>query len=62
MTITNPSGSLGPRPVKLYSLGALRVSLVIAPFVYAGYFLGGEFAELIERLELYVPDDEEDDD
>lgn len=62
VTVTNEVGAIGPKPIQPYTLGSLRVSLVIAPFIYIGYFLGGEFADVIERLELYIPDDEDDDD
>ncbi len=62
VTVTNHVGAIGPKPPKYYNLGSLKVSLLIAPFLYIGYYLGGEFADVIERLDLYVPDDEDDDD
>ena len=55
-------GALSPKPIKHYTFGPAVVTLVVTPFLYIGYYLGGEFADVIERLELYVPDDEDDDD
>ena len=55
------SGGVADEPIKHYKLGLIRLGLVMGPFLYLGYWLGGQFAELIERYEIYVPDEEDDD-
>lgn len=55
------SGGVVEEPMKHYRLGLIRLGLVMGPFLYLGYWMGGQFAELIERYEIYVPDDEDDD-
>ena len=60
--VTAHSGALKIQPIKYYKLGLIRLSLVMIPFLYLGYHLGGEFADVIEQMEWYVPDDDEDDD
>ena len=60
--VTAHSGALEIQPIKYYKLGLIRLSLVMIPFLYLGYYLGGEFADVIEQMEWYVPDDDDEDD
>ena len=60
--VTAHSGGLEIQPIKYYRLGLIRLSFIMIPFLYLGYYLGGEFADKIEQMEWYVPDDDDDDD
>ena len=51
-TVTSSTGSLGPKPTKYYSLGLVRLTLAIVPFVYCGAVLGQTFAESLEKYDF----------
>ena len=59
--VTSGTGSLAPKPIKHYSLGLVRLTLAIVPFVYCGAVMGQTFAESLEKYDLFVPDDDDDD-
>ena len=59
--VTTSTGAVLKKPVKYYNFGLLRVVAVMIPFVYVGYWVGGEFAEFLEKYEFYIPDEDEDD-
>lgn len=59
--VTTSSGAMGSKPVKYYSFGLVRLTLAVGPFVYLGAMLGQTFAESLEKYDLFVPDEDDDD-
>nr|XP_009933340.1 PREDICTED: essential MCU regulator, mitochondrial [Opisthocomus hoazin] len=49
------------RPVGL-SFGLLRVFSVVIPFLYVGTQISKNFAALLEEHDIFVPEDDDDDD
>uniref|UniRef100_A0A1X7V803 Essential MCU regulator, mitochondrial n=1 Tax=Amphimedon queenslandica TaxID=400682 RepID=A0A1X7V803_AMPQE len=60
-TTTTQSGALVSKPIRHYNLVLFRLGFVAIPFVYLGYWAGGQFAEFLEEYEFYIPDDDDDD-
>lgn len=60
-TVTSSTGAMKVKPKKHYSFGMVRLALVVVPFVYCGTVLGQMFAESLEKYDLFVPDDDDDD-
>ncbi|NXF02655.1 EMRE protein, partial [Smithornis capensis] len=59
-TVTH-SGAILPRPVKT-PFGLLRVFSVVIPFLYVGTQISKNFAALLEEHDIFVPEDDDDDD
>lgn len=59
--VTSSTGAMGSKPIKHYSFGVVRLALVVVPFVYCGTVLGRKFAESLEKYDLFVPDEDDDD-
>ncbi|XP_077195442.1 essential MCU regulator, mitochondrial [Paroedura picta] len=56
-----PSGAILPKPVKM-PFGLLRVFSVVIPFLYVGTQISKSFAALLEEHDIFVPEDDDDDD
>ncbi|KAM6304039.1 essential MCU regulator, mitochondrial isoform 1-T2 [Podargus strigoides] len=59
-TVTR-SGAILPKPVKT-PFGLLRVFGVVIPFLYVGTQISKNFAALLEEHDIFVPEDDDDDD
>ncbi|XP_007053392.3 essential MCU regulator, mitochondrial isoform X1 [Chelonia mydas] len=59
-TITR-SGAILPKPAKM-PFGLLRVFTVVIPFLYVGTQISKNFAALLEEHDIFVPEDDDDDD
>ncbi|XP_009893571.1 PREDICTED: essential MCU regulator, mitochondrial [Charadrius vociferus] len=56
-----PSGAALPRPLQT-PFGLLRVFSVVIPFLYVGTQISKNFAALLEEHDIFVPEDDDDDD
>ncbi|XP_068096313.1 essential MCU regulator, mitochondrial [Hyperolius riggenbachi] len=59
--VTTSTGALYPKPEKV-SFGLLRVFSVVVPFLYLGTLISKNFAALLEEHDIFVPEDDDDDD
>ncbi|KAM6306712.1 essential MCU regulator, mitochondrial-like [Podargus strigoides] len=59
-TVTR-SGAILPKPVKT-PFGLLKVFSVVIPFLYVGTQISKNFAALLEEHDIFVPEDDDDDD
>lgn len=60
---------LGVQPLELtelfclqMSFGLLRVFSIVIPFLYVGTLISKNFAALLEEHDIFVPEDDDDDD
>ncbi|KAH0518378.1 Essential MCU regulator, mitochondrial [Microtus ochrogaster] len=60
-SVITRSGAILPKPVKM-SFGLLRVFSIVIPFLYAGTLISKNFAALLEEHDIFVPEDDDDDD
>ncbi|XP_042323722.1 essential MCU regulator, mitochondrial [Sceloporus undulatus] len=60
ITVTR-TGAILPKPVKM-PFGLLRVFAVVIPFLYVGTQISKNFAALLEEHDIFVPEDDDDDD
>uniref|UniRef100_A0A8D0GNH0 Essential MCU regulator, mitochondrial n=1 Tax=Sphenodon punctatus TaxID=8508 RepID=A0A8D0GNH0_SPHPU len=60
LTVTR-SGAILPKPVKV-PFGLLRIFSVVIPFLYVGTQISKNFAALLEEHDIFVPEDDDDDD
>uniref|UniRef100_A0A8C9RU37 Essential MCU regulator, mitochondrial n=1 Tax=Scleropages formosus TaxID=113540 RepID=A0A8C9RU37_SCLFO len=44
------------------SFGLLRITVVVLPFLYVGTLISKNFAALLEEHDIFVPEDDDDDD
>lgn len=49
-------------PGKQTSFGLFRIALVVVPFLYVGTQISKNFAALLEEHDIFVPEDDDDDD
>ncbi|XP_053108698.1 essential MCU regulator, mitochondrial [Hemicordylus capensis] len=59
--IATPTGGILPKPVKM-PFGLLRVFAIVIPFLYVGTQISKNFAALLEEHDIFVPEDDDDDD
>ncbi|XP_069825046.1 essential MCU regulator, mitochondrial [Dendropsophus ebraccatus] len=59
--VTTTSGAIYPKPEKI-SFGLVRVFSVVIPFLYVGTLISKNFAALLEEHDIFVPEDDDDDD
>ncbi|XP_058877271.1 essential MCU regulator, mitochondrial-like [Acipenser ruthenus] len=59
--VTTASGKMLPKPVKT-SFGLVRMTAVVLPFLYIGTLISKSFAALLEEHDIFVPEDDDDDD
>ncbi|XP_026879885.1 essential MCU regulator, mitochondrial [Electrophorus electricus] len=55
------SGAVLPKPKKT-SFGLVRIAMVVVPFLYVGTLISKNFAALLEEHDIFVPEDDDDDD
>ncbi|KAJ8345222.1 hypothetical protein SKAU_G00294150 [Synaphobranchus kaupii] len=60
-TIFTASGGIPPQPLKT-SFGLFRMTVVVVPFLYVGTLISKNFAALLEEHDIFVPEDDDDDD
>ncbi|KAF3700513.1 Essential MCU regulator, mitochondrial [Channa argus] len=70
--VCTSSGGIRPKPRKLSlwwdgggeqtPLGLIRIALVVVPFLYLGTQISKTFAALLEEHDIFVPEDDDDDD
>lgn len=44
------------------SFGLIRITVVVVPFLYVGTLISKNFAALLEEHDIFVPEDDDDDD
>lgn len=44
------------------AFGLFRIMMVVAPFLYVGTLISKNFAALLEEHDIFVPEDDDDDD
>ncbi|XP_068178473.1 essential MCU regulator, mitochondrial-like [Antennarius striatus] len=59
--ISTPSGAILPKPDKT-PFGLIRMTVVVLPFLYVGTLISKNFAALLEEHDIFVPEDDDDDD
>ncbi|XP_070777222.1 single-pass membrane protein with aspartate-rich tail 1b [Enoplosus armatus] len=59
--VSTPSGAILPRPDKT-PFGLIRMTVVVVPFLYVGTLISKNFAALLEEHDIFVPEDDDDDD
>ncbi|KAK2833812.1 hypothetical protein Q5P01_017701 [Channa striata] len=59
--VCTSSGAILPKPKKT-PLGLIRIALVVVPFLYLGTQISKNFAALLEEHDIFVPEDDDDDD
>ncbi|XP_026179862.1 essential MCU regulator, mitochondrial [Mastacembelus armatus] len=59
--VCTSSGAILPKPKKT-PFGLIRIALVVVPFLYVGTQISKSFAALLEEHDIFVPEDDDDDD
>ncbi|XP_034544683.1 single-pass membrane protein with aspartate-rich tail 1b [Notolabrus celidotus] len=59
--VSTPSGAILPKPDKT-PFGLTRLTVVVVPFLYVGTLISKNFAALLEEHDIFVPEDDDDDD
>ncbi|KAL1005830.1 hypothetical protein UPYG_G00064490 [Umbra pygmaea] len=59
--VSTATGSVLPKPDKV-SFGLIRMTVVVIPFLYVGTLISKNFAALLEEHDIFVPEDDDDDD
>uniref|UniRef100_A0A3Q2YN81 Essential MCU regulator, mitochondrial n=1 Tax=Hippocampus comes TaxID=109280 RepID=A0A3Q2YN81_HIPCM len=59
--VCSSSGAILPKPKKT-PFGLWRIAAVVVPFLYVGTRISKNFAELLEEHDIFVPEDDDDDD
>ncbi|XP_026887619.2 single-pass membrane protein with aspartate-rich tail 1b [Electrophorus electricus] len=59
--VTSTSGAILPKPDKA-PFGLTRITVVVVPFLYMGMLLSKHFAAVLEENDIFVPDNDDDDD
>ncbi|KAG7281612.1 hypothetical protein CRUP_019124 [Coryphaenoides rupestris] len=59
--VSTASGAIHPKPDKT-SFGLIRMTVVVVPFLYVGTLISKNFAALLEEHDIFVPEDDDDDD
>ncbi|XP_027032068.1 essential MCU regulator, mitochondrial-like [Tachysurus fulvidraco] len=59
--VCTSSGAILPKPKKTV-FGMLRIIVVVVPFLYIGTQISKNFAALLEEHDIFVPEDDDDDD
>ena len=60
--VTTKTGSLLGKPPRPHQFGLLKVAGVVTAFAFVGFKLGEYFASSLEKYDIFVPDDDDDDD
>ncbi|KAG7505043.1 essential MCU regulator, mitochondrial [Solea senegalensis] len=59
--VCTSSGAILPKPRKT-PFGLFRIAVVVVPFLYVGTQISKNFAALLEEHDIFVPEDDDDDD
>ncbi|XP_078496656.1 essential MCU regulator, mitochondrial [Lissotriton helveticus] len=59
--IVTHAGAILPKPEKT-RFGLVRVFSIVIPFLYVGTLISKNFAALLEEHDIFVPEDDDDDD
>ncbi|KAF7213255.1 single-pass membrane protein with aspartate-rich tail 1b [Nothobranchius furzeri] len=59
--VSTSSGAMLPKPEKT-PFGLIRMTVVVVPFLYVGTLISKNFAALLEEHDIFVPEDDDDDD
>ncbi|XP_075900221.1 essential MCU regulator, mitochondrial-like [Nelusetta ayraudi] len=59
--VSTSSGAILPKPDKT-PFGLIRMTVVVVPFLYVGTLISKNFAALLEEHDIFVPEDDDDDD
>ncbi|GAA6230237.1 essential MCU regulator, mitochondrial-like [Lates japonicus] len=59
--VSTSSGAILPKPDKT-PFGLIRMTIVVVPFLYVGTLISKNFAALLEEHDIFVPEDDDDDD
>ncbi|KAJ1174111.1 hypothetical protein NDU88_005934 [Pleurodeles waltl] len=59
--IATRAGAILPKPEKT-TFGLVRVFSIVIPFLYVGTLISKNFAALLEEHDIFVPEDDDDDD
>ncbi|XP_020794146.1 essential MCU regulator, mitochondrial-like [Boleophthalmus pectinirostris] len=59
--VSTSSGGILPKPEKT-PFGLIRMTAVVVPFLYVGTLISKNFAALLEEHDIFVPEDDDDDD
>ncbi|XP_061572725.1 single-pass membrane protein with aspartate-rich tail 1b [Cololabis saira] len=59
--VSTASGAILPKPDKT-PFGLIRMTAVVIPFLYVGTLISKNFAALLEEHDIFVPEDDDDDD
>ncbi|XP_026216626.1 single-pass membrane protein with aspartate-rich tail 1b [Anabas testudineus] len=59
--VSSASGAILPKPEKT-PFGLTRMTIVVVPFLYVGTLISKNFAALLEEHDIFVPEDDDDDD
>ncbi|XP_047222932.1 single-pass membrane protein with aspartate-rich tail 1b [Girardinichthys multiradiatus] len=59
--VSTTSGAILPKPEKT-PFGLIRMTVVVVPFLYVGTLISKSFAALLEEHDIFVPEDDDDDD
>uniref|UniRef100_A0AAY5JYI8 Essential MCU regulator, mitochondrial n=1 Tax=Esox lucius TaxID=8010 RepID=A0AAY5JYI8_ESOLU len=59
--VSTANGGVLPKPDKV-SFGLIRMTAVVIPFLYVGTLISKNFAALLEEHDIFVPEDDDDDD
>ncbi|KAG2463640.1 single-pass membrane protein with aspartate-rich tail 1b [Polypterus senegalus] len=59
--VCSSTGAILPKPVKT-SFGLVRMTIIVVPFLYLGTQISKSFAALLEEHDIFVPEDDDDDD
>ncbi|XP_056309047.1 essential MCU regulator, mitochondrial-like [Danio aesculapii] len=59
--VNTATGAILAKPKKT-AFGLLRIMTVVAPFLYVGTLISKNFAALLEEHDIFVPEDDDDDD
>nr|XP_020480570.1 essential MCU regulator, mitochondrial [Monopterus albus]XP_020480571.1 essential MCU regulator, mitochondrial [Monopterus albus] len=59
--VCSSSGAILPQPKKT-PFGLVRIAVVVVPFLYLGTQISKNFAALLEEHDIFVPEDDDDDD
>ncbi|KAF6718046.1 Essential MCU regulator, mitochondrial [Oryzias melastigma] len=59
--VSTSSGAILPKPDKT-PFGLIRMTAVVVPFLYVGTLISKNFAALLEEHDIFVPEDDDDDD
>ena len=61
-SITTSTGGVLGKPYRSSGYVVVKLGVFVVPFIYLGAYIGKYFAERMEELDIFVPEDDDDDD